>query len=267
MPWWLKGIWIALLVCGYPLLTYRLFGSWWVAMTGTLLIVGLARMAWPADWRQRTGLCIPRRAALAVLLAYLTCAALAFGLISRAAASRDVAFSPVWELEGFGFAIAHSAAQTLNEEMVLGALLLNAVTVWWKRPRPILVSVSVAAAFALFHLAFYGLRPEGAVNMGLLGAPALAALFGIGVLRSNLILGCRHLGYAWAIHFGWNTIFLNSAYVLGKQSLNEPQMFDLVLGHWMTVAVILTGAAMTTFALRRVLLERPGAKLQPEVWP
>ena len=263
----MKGLWIALLVCGYPLLFYGLFGGWWVAMTGTLLIVGLARLAWPADWRQRTGLCIPGRAALAAPVAYLACAALAFGLISRAAASHDVTFSPVWELERFGFAIAHSAAQTLNEEIVLGALLLNAVTVWWKRPRPILVSVAVAAAFALFHLAFYGLRPEGAVNMGLLGLPALAALFGIGVLRNNLILGSRHLGHAWALHFGWNTIFLNSAYLLGGQSLDEPQMFNLVLGHWMTVAAVLTGAAVATFVLRRELLERPGANLQPEVRP
>ena len=73
--------------------------------------------------------------------------------------------------------------------------------------------------------------------------------------------------HAWAIHFGWNTIFLNSAYVLGGQSLNEPQMFNLVLGHRMTAAVVLTGAAVTTFVLRRVLLERPGAQLQPGVRP
>lgn len=71
--------------------------------------------------------------------------------------------------------------------------------------------------------------------------------------------------HAWAIHFGWNTIFLSSAYVLGGQSLNEPQMFNLVLGHRMTAAVVLTGAAVTTFVLQRVLLERPGARLQPEV--
>lgn len=267
MPRWSKGLWIALLVCGYPLLTYRLFGGWWVAMTGSVLIVGLARLAWPADWRQRTGLCIPRRAVPAVPIAYLVSAAAAFGLVSLAAASPDVTFRPVWELEGFGLAIAHSAAQTLNEEIILGALLLNTVTVCWRRPRPILVSVSVAAAFALFHLAFYGLRPEGAVNMGLLGAPALAALFGIGVLRNNLILGSRHVGHAWAIHFGWNTIFLNSAYVLGGQSLNEPRMFNLVLGHWMTVTVVLTGAAVTTLVLRRALLARPGAQLQTEVRP
>jgi len=253
----LRWVWIILLLCSYSLFTYNLFPGWWFSLMGTVLVLGFAYLAWPTAWAARTGVRIDRRVALVVPGLYLATAALGAVLVRCAASADGVAITPVWELDGFWSLVAYSAGQTFTEEIVLGALLLGAVSYRWQGTHRVVISVAVAAVFALFHVAFYGFRPEDMVNQGWLGPMTIVAVFAVGVLRNNLILGSGHVWFAWAVHFGWNTVFIHNAYEAGTRNLNEPEVFNLVLGYGTTAAAILATALMSTWIFRRALGAEP----------
>ena len=253
MPFPGRRWWWGAVVAGYALMTYNLFSAWWASLAGTALILWFARLARPGDWIERTGLRVPAHAAAFAIVLCAGCAALALVLIDRATAAAGVGFSAFSEFEGWHLRALATAGQTLNEEIVLGALLLWMVSTRWKGALPITIAVAVAALFAVFHLGFYALRPESVVNQGLVGLPALLSLFAIGVLRNDLILGTGHVGYAWGIHFGWNLVFFNSGYARadGSGALDEPEMFNSVLGDPLTLTVIVAAAISRLLWQRR----------------
>ena len=76
------------------------------------------------------------------------------------------------------------------------------------------------------HLGLYGL---GAYRTWLAPTTVLALLL-LGVLRNELILGARHVGYAWALHAAWNLTFLGGFWYRDGERLPEPAVFDLFLG-------------------------------------
>ena len=65
-----------------------------------------------------------------------------------------------------------------------------------------------------------------------LSIPALATLFLAGVAMNNVYLTFRHIGFSWALHAGWNVVWLPAViYDVGtNRQLHEPQVFDRVLG-------------------------------------
>jgi hypothetical protein len=91
------------------------------------------------------------------------------------------------------------------------------------------ISLLLAVIFALIHLAFYQWI---FLDRGTLQISTLITLLMIGFLRNNLIMYCRHIGYVWAIHFGWIAVMLDSVHRYGKtgQRLSELERFNLYLG-------------------------------------
>jgi len=233
----------------YVLLTYNL---WWAAPAGSVLIVLLARVAWPGNARQALGLSIPGKTLAAALA--LSCAILAgsFWLTGAIAADAGVGFMPVYANARGLTLLMHTLGQVLNEEMVLGALLLRFLQSRLKTIHPALLSVAAALAFALLHAAFYGLQPPRAPNYGFIAAAALVALFAAGVARNNFILRTGHIGYALALHAGWNIAFMDGLFLVpgSGAELTEPAMFNLVLGDPRMIAVtaVLMAASFALYA-------------------
>jgi membrane protease YdiL (CAAX protease family) len=229
-------------------LTYNL---WWLAPLGSLLILLLSFAAWPGENLKRQGLRIPPRHALVALVLLPLTTTFAWLLIDYVTRIQGVILIPVWQKPHPLELIAHTIGQTLNEEMILGALLLTSLASRFKRAPLLLVSAVVAALFAVLHSIFYAWRPEAFMNNGVLSTITLLTIFAVGLLRNNLILAAGNIAFAWAIHLGWNLIFMDSSYVsIAQARLAEPEVFNLVLGNVLVLGVIAAFAAGTVLYLR-----------------
>jgi hypothetical protein len=83
-----------------------------------------------------------------------------------------------------------------------------------------------------------------------LSMASLATLFFSGVAMNNVYLAFRHIGFSWALHAGWNVIWLPAAFfdASTNERLYEPQVFDRVLGSPAIVAIA-CATAVLSFAL------------------
>ena len=254
-PIWFQRTGAVAIVLVYLSFTYAPHLGWWVSLLGTWMIVAMARITWPGPWIAWIGFRIPRRDILGSLVLFAASLAAAAFLQPAAARAAGVIYVPPWATDAFPGSYLHTAGQTVNEEIVLGALLLQAATRLGRRVRWITLSMLLAVVFAGLHFVFYAARPVTDVNFGVLTIPALIALFGVGVIRNNLILTRGHLAWAWAIHLGWNTVFFAGRFRWAGTAtfLDEPERFNHLLGYEPTVAVILLGLVVTVVIGWRVL--------------
>ena len=86
-----------------------------------------------------------------------------------------------------------------------------------------------------------------------LSIPALATLFLAGVAMNNVYLAFRHIGFSWALHAGWNVVWLPAViYDVGtNRQLHEPQVFDRVLGSSIIVSAACLIAVLSFVPLAR----------------
>ncbi len=137
----------------------------------------------------------------------------------------------------------HDIFYTLNEEIILGAIPLFILT---KRTNihPLLISSLLAIAFAAFHFIFYKWI---FLESGLLYPNTLITLSLVGFIRNNLILTFGHIGYSWAIHFGWVASMFGSHHFFRETGvrLTEPERFNMYLGSNELVIVSFLLALMT----------------------
>jgi hypothetical protein len=248
-----KGIQVgarALVPVTYFFLTYT---DWWMAPVASALIVLLAGLAWPGRGLDAVGLRIPWIQIGVSLFILCIVVVAAGGIIPAITASERIAFRPAWEGKKWA-ALAHTVGQTLNEEMVLGALLLKSIRKKTRAAHPFATSAIVALAFSLAHYLFYRARPPGSWNYGTLSVATLVSLFAIGMARNNCILSTGNVGYAWALHLGWNAVFINSTYAWPNSNtrLAEPAMFNTILGNatMVTISLALMGLSLLLFLKR-----------------
>jgi hypothetical protein len=73
------------------------------------------------------------------------------------------------------------------------------------------------------------------------------------VAWNNLYLAFRHIGFSWALHAGWNVVWLPAPIydAATNQRLHEPQVFDLVLGSPTIFALACVMAALSLVLLVR----------------
>jgi hypothetical protein len=250
---------IVLIPISYLAMTYS---NWWKAPAASLLIALLATIAWSRQGLSVIGLKIPSDQIGVSLLILFIVTISATVAIPAIATAEDIFFIPNWEKPRWTLALSHTIGQTLNEEIVMGALLLKPAR---NRPNLLFIcaaSIIIAGVFSLGHYLFYLAIPAGFFNHGTLTASTLVSLFAIGVVRNNCILGTNHIGYAWAIHLGWNTIFINSDYYIksGRWSLlPEPVIFNTILGnkYMALVNVLLMGLSFM------LLLKKKATSLPP----
>jgi hypothetical protein len=117
--------------------------------------------------------------------------------------------------------------------------------------KALVASICVAAGFALLHFVFY--RWVFA-DRGVLGISTLITLFLVGFVRNSLILYTGHIGYSWALHFGWIAIMFGSrhTYINTNMYVSELESFNMYLGstEMLILSSILAGIFLA-FWLRR----------------
>ncbi len=231
------------------LLVFLLFNynTWWLALLASAIIILLSYVIWPSKNIDLLGLKIPPNQVLVSLGLAAGTVVIAWLLIGAVAPEQGITVTPLWSRANWLALVVHTLGQTLNEEMLLGSLLLKSVSNRFKCLAPVAVSILVALVFSLLHYAFYAFRPPDIINYGLLSLVSLVTVFAAGVLRNNCILSTGNIGFAWAIHFGWNLIFIDSLYRLSTSGvgLNEPQMFNIILGSLPALLLVSLAAGLS----------------------
>ncbi|MFC2084626.1 hypothetical protein ACFLS9_06190 [Bacteroidota bacterium] len=227
----MKRIVISLIIITFLSTSYEFGISPFLSLFGSICIILLGYSFWGNSWKEWLGFNINKRDLLFSILLFPILIILVFYLIKFISLSNDIVFkSPVDKHGFFNLNYIHTVGQTLNEEIVLGALLLFSIKNKYSKLPPLVISILVAFIFSVMHYIFYAwiFIPKEA---GILSITTLFCLFSIGVLRNSLILKFGHIGFAWVIHLSFNIVFLWSVYyTAGGQELNEAATFNLIFG-------------------------------------
>jgi hypothetical protein len=211
------------LIASHLLFSYNYLPGWWYSSLGTASILIFALTIWGDECLKMTGLSLKWNEVLITVLLTMSLLAGAYFLMTSIAEKCDVAIVLTkWKN------YYHSFFYTLNEEIILGSILLFSL----KKAignRPLLISVGVAVVFSVIHFIFYKWI---FLDRGILSITTLAVLALIGIVRNNLILTYGHLGYAWALHFSWIAVMFGSHhfYTIDSRRLTEPERFNMYLG-------------------------------------
>lgn len=135
----------------------------------------------------------------------------------------------------------HDFFYVLNEEIVIGSIILFALVRKWNI-RPLIASAGLAVFFALMHFVFYRWV---FTDQGLLGISTLSTLFLVGFIRNSLILQTGHIGYSWALHFGWVIVMFGSLHlhIESNMPLAESEGFNMYLGslEMLVISILMAG--------------------------
>jgi hypothetical protein len=115
-----------------------------------------------------------------------------------------------------------------------------------------MAALGLAVFFSLIHFVFYRwIFLDG----GILGIQTLITLFLVGFVRNSLILQTGHIGYSWALHFGWMAIMFGSShtYINSNMPLKESESFNLYLGstEMLILSLILAGLFLVYWIRRK----------------
>ena len=220
---------------------------WWAFIAVSAVIVAALRLVLGRQWRDYAGLQLsPAHAVIAIAVFALIAAASAILLhYVYAAAGLKVNAPAIEDQIGFLF-------QAFNEEIFFRALMIGLFI--QLVPSAPVVSLGTAFLFAAAHFLLY--RFSNPMHLAL-SMGALATLFLAGVAMNNLYLAFRHIGFSWALHAGWNVVWLPATFYDAATNtlLREPQIFDRVLGSPMTVAA---ASAMTVLSFMLLALRSAG---------
>jgi membrane protease YdiL (CAAX protease family) len=225
----------------WPLLITQ--DNWWAFVLVTAAIVGVLRLLLGRQWTGYAGLRVPPAHVLMVVVAFAAVAAGSKMLLHHVYETAGLRADALGMEEQTGFLF-----QAFNEEILFRALLIGFI-IQYVRSAP-LISLGVALLFAAAHFLLYRF---GTLHMALSFA-ALATLFFAGVAWNNLYLAFRHIGFSWALHAGWNVVWLPATIydAATNERLHEPQVFDRVLGSPAIVAMACAMAVLSfVFLVRR----------------
>ena len=237
----------AALIVVTSLMPWPLVGPhrWWAFALATAAILVAVRLVLGRRWRSLAGLELSLAQVLLTVAAFALVAAGAFMLLRHvyATAGLRVTAPGIKDQAGFLF-------QALNEEILFRGLLVSLVIKLVRLTSVvsvILISLGLALVFPAAHFVLY--RYSNPMHLAL-SLAALGTLFCAGVAMNNLYLAFRHIGFSWALHAGWNVVWLPATFydAATNRLLYEPQIFERVLA---TPAVV---AAASTIAVLSVAL-------------
>jgi hypothetical protein len=234
-----KTILFSLLGLSYGFFSYYFFGGWWNSSVGSLLILFFSYLIWNKDFLRHIGLQIDlKTTSKAIILAgVITICAL---LIMKYIANKHNVQIRFTNWRDY----YHDIFYILNEEIVIGAILLFAM-VNKRKIRPIIASIGLAVFFALIHFVFYMWIFK---DRGIIGVSTLTTLFLVGFVRNSLIFQTGHIGYSWALHFGWMAIMFGSMHndLNSNLRVTEPERFNLYLGsiEMLIISIIIAGLSL-----------------------
>ena len=224
----------------WPLLMIR--DNWWAFVLVTAAIVAALRLLLGQQWADDAGLNLPPTHVLIVVAAFAVVATgsdMLLPIVYKAAGLKANA-PTIEEQTGFVF-------QAFNEEIFFRALMIGFFIQYVRSA--LMISLGLAFLFAAAHFLLYRF---GTLHLALSMA-SLATLFFAGVAMNNLYLAFRHIGFSWALHAGWNVIWLPATFydASTNERLYEPQVFDRVLGSSGIIAIACAAAVLSFVLLAR----------------
>lgn len=233
---------VVAIIISYLGLNYLPILGWWISMFGTFFILIFGRKAWSQNYLQRLGIPQNKLQYLFSIVLLFVFMYVTFTLITTIIDEKKYGF----EIANI-FNVVHIFFYTLNEEIVLGALLLFSLTNKYDNANPIFISIIVAIIFAIMHYIFYRWVFQGEAQ-GILSYFTITTLFVIGVLRNNLILIFRHIGYSWALHYSWMLIMFGCGiyFKVNNILLTQTERFNVFIGHKTTFIAALVLAVFTS---------------------
>ena len=231
----------------YLLTSYVPYLGVYVSVSGTALIIFSGWLFLKKNIFQTIGLNFTVRDWMIIPLVVVITAFTAFVIIGTIAHENGYVRVPSLSLIPTVRSL-HTIGQTLNEEIVLGFILIMRMRLIPLMRHPLILSVSASMMFAVFHYLFYLLSPyQGSP----LDAITLFNIFLIGTVRYNLILKFNHIGYAWAIHYGWNFVMFGGEFYLNETLIREYDVFNDFIGSPESLVLFLLIAVATFFMLMR----------------
>lgn len=218
-----KPVLILLIILTHLVFSYYFFNGWWCSGIGSVLMILLSYFLWKGKCLEQIGLKLTKRSFLFSIVMAGTVLLFSYYFLNHIAHNNGATIL----FTQWGYYI-HDVFYSLNEEMLLGAMLLFYLIKRYKI-HPLAISSLVALVFAMIHFIFYKWI---FAEKGVIQPITLLTLFFIGFLRNNLIVIYKHIGFSWALHFGWVAIMLGSHHVFTANGveLGEPERFNLYLG-------------------------------------
>jgi hypothetical protein len=144
----MRRIWFLSLIASYLLLSYYALGGWWNSSAGTLLIILFSYLVWHKDFTANTGLITGLKTVILSIALAVIVILCSFLVMKHIASGYNVTIQPTTWKNYY-----HDIFYTLNEEIVLGAIILFWLT-RRKKIRPLWASTGLALVFALIHFVF-----------------------------------------------------------------------------------------------------------------
>lgn len=237
---------VALIVLVHLLFSYYYFPRYYSSAIGTCLIVFLSWLAWKKETFFWIGLQLNSKKILFTLLSFVTFLIGSYLVIKFVAQKNGIHVFP-----GNYKNFVHTLFYTLNEEIILGALLLKGIKNTCKKSPDWMISTGVAIIFAFIHYAFFKWIFN---NRGDLNLFTLLSLFAVGVFRNNLILKTGHIGFSWALHFAWIYIMLGSSHLVKAKDyyMNDFERFEMYLGDSKILTICLALAILSFMKFQKV---------------
>jgi len=219
-----------LLILSYGLFNYYYFRGWWNSSAGAVLIIFFSYLIWKKDFLRIVGLDLNLKIILKLLVLTTIIIICSLGIMHYIDSELNISI----QFSGWKN-YYHDIFYILNEEIVLGAIILYSLVNYYKI-KAIVTSVGLALVFSFIHFGFY---KWFCFERGTLEVTTLLTLFFVGFVRNNLIIQTGHIGYSWALHFGWMVVMLGSKHVHinSNQELAEPEIFNTYLGSWEMVLI------------------------------
>ncbi|MBN2773266.1 MAG: hypothetical protein JXR31_03385 [Prolixibacteraceae bacterium] len=245
---------VAMLLLSYLLFSYYALGGWWNSSVGTVLIQFFSYRLWNKEYLKITGLKVSLKSVIFSFLS-LTFFLIAFYFLILVIAGKNQVVISLTNWQSY----YHTFFYTLNEEIILGAIVINMAVLKLKM-KPIVVSVVLAIIFSSIHFTFY---KWVFLNRGTIGILTLTTLFFVGILRNNLIIKTGHIGYSWALHFSWMVIMfgLFHSYLDSGEKLLEYERFNLYLGSKGMLILSFLGAILSFLFIinqKKISIKLPG---------
>jgi hypothetical protein len=217
--------------------------NWWAFVLVSTAIAAVLRLIFGQQWIACAGIKLPPAHILIVVAAFVMVATGSGMLLSIVYDAAGLKATAPGIAQQFGFLF-----QAFNEEILWRALLIGLIVQYVRSAH--LISFALALLFSAAHFILY--RYSNPMHLAL-SITALATLFMAGVAMNNLYLAFRHIGFSWALHAGWNVVWLPAPIydAATNERLREPPIFDRVMG-----SPAIFGMACATAALSLVLLVR-----------
>ena len=239
MKYYFKIVWISLLLCSYLAFSYYYFNGWWYSSIGTGLILVFSYLIWGKEFLKVVGLKLSIKTILKTILLAICTLVCSLLLIKYIGSKNDI--SILFTSLGNYY---HDVFYILNEEIILGGIPIF-LLVSKLKINPIKVSIGLALIFAIVHFAFY---KWVFIDRGIIEFQTLFTLFLVGIVRNNLIIVNKHIGYSWALHFGWMVILFGflPIWVETDTVVTEPERFNIFLGstEMLIISIVLASISL-----------------------